>query len=302
MITCLQNEICVSFFSSFQVHVMESSNIPDHCICHALSDDKEPTKFGTGTECDHKHDYVCLSCEELKTVLGDIKDAIADAEDHLTSVQHDDIRFTFQEAISAINAWKAHQLRSIQQDKARTDILRELGSNEVMITQDWAMKFLPQKYRETQSDWFGKRGISWHISVVVRKTTSGQLLHQVYVHIVANCSQESNAVIAIMEHTLRSMKDENPEIMKAYYRQDNAGCYHSAETLTACHLMESITGIKVNITDTSYSHFTVTTTINSNDNDDNNSYHMNTIKTITNNNNYANDKSWMYLFCRSGCQ
>ena len=34
---------------------------------------------------------------------------------------------------------------------------------------DWAMKWLPHKYREDQSDFFGKHGFSWHISVVVRK-------------------------------------------------------------------------------------------------------------------------------------
>ena len=25
------------------------------------------------------------------------------------------------------------------------------------------MKYLPRKYRESQTDWFGKRGIPWHI-------------------------------------------------------------------------------------------------------------------------------------------
>jgi hypothetical protein len=53
-----------------------------------------------------------------------------------------------------------------------------------------------------------------------------------------------------MEHTLRSIKEENPELTTAYYRQDNAGCYHSVEMLTACSLMENATGIKV-ITDDS---------------------------------------------------
>ena len=125
-----------------------------------------------------------------------------------------------------------------------TDIIDILGKDEVLITQDWAMKFLPQEYRETQADWFGKRGISWHISVVVRKT-EGKLLHQVYVHIMDKCSQGSTAVVAIMEHTLRCLKQENTEINKAYYRQDNAGCYHSAEMLSACYCMEKVTGIKV---------------------------------------------------------
>ena len=65
---------------------------------------------------------------------------------------------------------------------ARTDILDTLDESYLLVTQDWAMKFLPQKYRESQSDWFGKRGISWHISVVVRKK-HGVLQSQSFVHI-----------------------------------------------------------------------------------------------------------------------
>ena len=89
------------------------------------------------------------------------------------------------------------------------------------------MKFLPQKFRETQADWFGKRGISWHISVVVRKVQDN-LQHQTLVHIVKNSPQESNAVTWIMEHVLATLKEEHPEITTAYFRQNNAGCYHSA--------------------------------------------------------------------------
>ncbi len=70
----------------------------------------------------------------------------------------------YEQAVKAINAWKAHQLRSVQQDKARIDALKCLDKTIVLITEDWAMKFLPQKYRETQADWFAKQGISWHIT------------------------------------------------------------------------------------------------------------------------------------------
>ena len=45
--------------------------------------------------------------------------------------------YSCQQAIQAIEAWKAHQLRSHQQDKCRIDILRELSCEEVFITQDY---------------------------------------------------------------------------------------------------------------------------------------------------------------------
>ena len=71
--------------------------------------------------------------------------------------------------MQAIESWKEHQIRSLQRDKARITVLERLDETSVLITRDWAMKWLPQKYRETQADWFGKRGFSWHISVVVRR-------------------------------------------------------------------------------------------------------------------------------------
>lgn len=228
---------------TFQVHITESSTVKDHCISYALSDPKEKS---LQQKCDHLHDHVCSSCEELKSVISSIEDAIKEVADKLPEDDRDDLRFTFQQATKAINDWKAHQLRSIQQDKSRIDTLKELAEDEVFITQDWAMKFLPQKYRESQTDWFGKRGISWHISVVVRKSKEGMFQHQTFVHIVKNCrSQDSDIVVPIMEHTLRQLKTDFPGINKASYRQDNAGCYHSVMMVTSCHLLEKATGIKI---------------------------------------------------------
>ena len=106
------------------------------------------------------------------------------------------------------------------------------------------MKFLPLKYRETQSDWYAKRGISWHISVVARKVR-GLFESQSFVHIVENTSQDSSVVVRIIEHTLRSLKEENPAINKAFLRQDNAGCYHSSAVITLCAHMKANTGIDV---------------------------------------------------------
>jgi len=106
------------------------------------------------------------------------------------------------------------------------------------------MKFLPEKFRETQADWFGKRGISWHISVVVRKV-EGKLQHQTLVHIVKTSPQESETVIWIMVHLLSSLKQEHPEICTAYFRQDNAGCYHSVALLRACPEISRQTGVTI---------------------------------------------------------
>ena len=107
------------------------------------------------------------------------------------------------------------------------------------------MKFTPHLYRESQSDWFGKRGISWHISVVYRRSP-GQLQWQAFIHIIQSCIQDSRAIVIIMKHILETLKNvEHPEINKAYFHQGNAGCYHSATTILSCPTIERATGLKI---------------------------------------------------------
>ena len=48
-----------------------------------------------------------------------------------------------------------------------------------------------------------------------------------------------------MHHVMETLKQEHPEINKAYFRQDNAGCYHSSRTLLAFREISASTGVKV---------------------------------------------------------
>ena len=106
------------------------------------------------------------------------------------------------------------------------------------------MKFIPQRYRESQSGWFGKRGISWHISVAYRRV-EGQLQSQGFVTVIKSCGQGSSAVVTISQHVIGTLKTENPEIRRVFLRQDNAGCYHSASTVLVCPAIEASTGVRV---------------------------------------------------------
>lgn len=223
----------------FQVHLSESSECADHCIKHSLSDANESS---FKSDCDHAHDERCEPCDELKQATQSVENKVINSPT-LTNDDKDELMYLVKQACEAINAWKSHQLRSMQQDKARLDILEMLDETSVFLTNDWAMKYLPQKYRKTQADWFAKRGISWHISVVVRKV-KGSIEHQTLVHIVKNTTQDSTTVIGLLKHTLMQLKKEHPEIITAFLRQDNAGCYHSVALLTSCrHLSE--TGINI---------------------------------------------------------
>ena len=64
---------------------------------------------------------------------------------------------------------ESHIVRAINQERAKIDILDNLTAQQVLVVMDWAMKWLPRSHRETQSEWFGKRGISWHVSACVTR-------------------------------------------------------------------------------------------------------------------------------------
>ena len=60
----------------------------------------------------------------------------------------EELCFIVRKARKDIVNWKAHLLRSVNQEEARLDQLNALDSTSVVLVQDWAMKFLPRKFRE----------------------------------------------------------------------------------------------------------------------------------------------------------
>ncbi|VDI41973.1 Hypothetical predicted protein [Mytilus galloprovincialis] len=86
-------------------------------------------------------------------------------------------------------------MRSRNQEGAKQDLLKNLNENQVLITCDWAMKFLPRKFREGQNDWSAKRGINWHISVTLYK--QGEELKTItHVHIFSSQISQDGSVTA----------------------------------------------------------------------------------------------------------
>ena len=150
----------------------QSSTVADHCRVFALSDPKEPAF----------HEDSCDRCDQLASTLCEIESALTAQADNLLPDVNEELAFMVKQAKANILAWKAHILRSMNQDAARVDVLESLDKSSVFVVQDWAMKYLPKKYRESESDWFGKRGISWHISVAFKKL-SDQFQMLSFVHI-----------------------------------------------------------------------------------------------------------------------
>lgn len=163
-------------------------------------------------------------------VVHEVESALENAE--ISNDEKDEMNYVVSVAKKRIEAWKAHLLRLINQDEARLDVLRNLDAYSVLLVLDWAMKYLPRKYRESQTDWFGKRGISWHITTATR-IVEGQPEMLSFVHVFQSCNQDSVTVLAIVDDVLKQLKSTMPNVNSVHFRQDNAGCYHSASTLLA---------------------------------------------------------------------
>ena len=159
--------------------------------------------------------------------------------------QQDDRLDDIQKASETIIQWKAHIMRSVNQECAKQDILAKLDPSSCLVVVDWAMKFLQLRYREKQSDWFGKRGLSWHISSVISRIQSGTTEVISYAHLFDQCTQDWYAVTSILEDLLNLLKVNNPLLEKVFLRSDEAGCYHNSSLLAAMRDVANRVGFAV---------------------------------------------------------
>ena len=232
-------------YSTHVVHdsTKDSSSVsPDHCRYFALSD---PKKDEFRESCTHSHSIECDRCEELRHLFASLDEAIGNVyKTSMVSDERNDLQFLLNDSKDKIEQWKSHILRSVNQDEGKKDVLDGLAPNEVLLVEDWAMKFLPL-FREKSSEFYGKRGINWHVTAVIRKTEQSILKVEVFVHIFNNCHQNQMTVTAINQDTLSTLKKLYPELSGAYIRSDNAGCYHGGYLLTGLSSVGRNNGIKV---------------------------------------------------------
>ncbi|CAF1094219.1 unnamed protein product [Didymodactylos carnosus] len=137
--------------SDHKVHISKESTVAqDHCTKYALS---SPTDDDFVEKCDHKHNDRCNECENLaatlETIENEIKTLVDDRE------LFDRALAKLRMSSDAIDAWKAHLLRSVNQE-----LVNNLQDVTVFVYMDWAMKWLPAKYRESQEKFFGKEVIN----------------------------------------------------------------------------------------------------------------------------------------------
>lgn len=232
------------FKTEYQSHChVDESQCPDHCRKLGLSDPKDPD---FQEHCTHQHMLRCPQCDEITLCLQKMQQIVKDGKNlrFYSQEQQNDFLYDIENSSEAIIKWKAHIMRSVNQDHAKQDILAKLDQSSCLVIMDWAMKFLQLRYREKQ-DWYGKRGLSWHISSVVSRSQSGTTEVISYAHLFDQCTQDWYAVTSILEDLFKLVKLKNPELQRVYLRSDEAGCYHNSSLILAVRDVAERVGVTV---------------------------------------------------------
>lgn len=158
--------------------------------------------------------FRCDACLRLREILAQLS-SIIDENLNITDEMRVRLRYRLEQNAQLITDWKKHLLRSVHQDEARKHVLNELDETSVFLVADWAMKWLPTRYREAQRDFFGKRGLPWHITYAIRvkpgscnhasaKSASCSsnnrriFEHRTFCHVFDNAKQDGRAVVSIL--------------------------------------------------------------------------------------------------------
>ena len=229
---------------------------------------------------EHPHSLQCDSCENLKSVVEEIQSCVKNESQSISFYAKNikNIIYDFLQAKKHIFDCKAHILHCETQDLAKQDVLRPLfffysnktlfqyyktdtahytlypilitivlrplDATSALITMERAMKFQCQTFGEKQSEWFGKRGLSWQVSSVVLKQAEEPMVIT-YTHMFDTCTQECFTVASILENLLLTLKMENPSLSKAFIRSDEAGCYHNSLLRASIHGISQRTGVVI---------------------------------------------------------
>ncbi|KAK3713304.1 hypothetical protein QZH41_000682 [Actinostola sp. cb2023] len=234
------------FKTEYQSHCQDDeSQCPDHCRKFGLSDPIDPD---FQEHCTHQHTLRCSQCDDIASCLHKIQQIVKvdKTMNFYSKEQQDDLLYDIEKATESIFQWKAHIMRSVNQECAKQDVLTKLtDQSSCLIVMDWAMKFLQLRYREKQSDWYGKRGLSWHISSVISRGQSDTIEVISYAHLFDQCTQDWYAVVSIIEDLLTQLKARNPLLQKVCLRSDEAGCYHNSSLIAAVRDVAKRVGVQV---------------------------------------------------------
>ena len=118
--------------TDFKSHVGPKERCVDHCIGFSLSD---PHNDAFAQHCDHTHDMSFPSCSQLDEVLSNVMSMINSPKLTLTDEQQSQVAFDVTHAVEGIANWKAHMLRTVNQEQTKEETLGALNDQSLWTGQ-----------------------------------------------------------------------------------------------------------------------------------------------------------------------
>lgn len=156
-------------------------------------------------------------------VLHEIQELVKQKDD---GNEKDELTYDVTVGVSQIFNWMRHIIRAVKQNQAKLSAMDQLDDVTALWLCDWAQKILPVKFREGQRDYFGKKGMSLSVDVLLKKcVTSGEVQKSVYLTSIYRCDQDTEDTLCVGDHVLQQIKKDHPKVTHILRKSDNAGCY-----------------------------------------------------------------------------
>jgi hypothetical protein len=156
--------------------------------------------------------------------------------------------------------YQGHRIRVANQRQAINTILSDLEGNEGYVVMDYKMKFEAMYYREKTTDFYGKKGSSWHGAMIYSRYTSDQIQahatesdaplqphHIFYYDQISSddSTQDNGAVMSYFEAICIKIREHFPHISAIHVQTDNARCYKAPELIYALYVIAHHYSLKI---------------------------------------------------------
>ena len=189
-----------------------------HCPIYAVSD---PKCDKLSQKCKELHNKSCSDCCNILEIFSQIKQ-FCDKE--LNQELKEDLLYDINTIEEDIGLYMKHIIWDCQQEKAKQDVLEHLGNNNIFWIKEWSQKILPQKFREPQQDYFGKKEMSQHVDVIYLKQDN-ELKKYIYFTLLQKCEENLAHTLSLTDHVCQPIKTDFSNVKNVYKKSDNAGCY-----------------------------------------------------------------------------
>ena len=191
------------------------------------------------------HTSHCPDCINIIVTLDEINQKIQKIVDK--DIERE-ARFDFENAPEHIIEWSRHNLRAARQDAEKKSTILQMDEDEAFCIYDWGQKVLPQKHREAQTTYFGKKGMSilgdsfvWKDQVPRLASTSTTTTTttsispptystESYIVAITDAAQTEFDTLSAGEIITKQFKTDHPHVKKLHKRTDNTGNFSSHST------------------------------------------------------------------------